>query len=120
VVTDAIADLAGQSAAASLFALAEQRDFQGRAVLSIPSAVVIATDAGAFTAEGAPIAVRKRSLAALSLTPCRFMVINGFSNEATHYSDFDRVNRAALTRAAAVALDSLLLSNVASSSSRPA
>src|SRR5262249_1457730 len=119
-VVDAIIDLGGVSAAASLFALAERRVFQGRATISVPSAVVTAADSGGFIAENAPVPVRKRSLAALTLSPNRFLVINEFSNESTKYSDFDANNKAALTKAAALLLDSLLFSNTASSASRPA
>jgi hypothetical protein len=120
-VVDAIIDLGGISAAANLFALAERRDFQGRASISVPSAIVTGADAGGFVAEGSPVPVRKRTLSALTLSPCKLLVMNEFSNEAARYSDFDTNNRDALTKATAVLLDSVLLSNTAAAAgTRPA
>jgi Phage capsid family len=119
-VEDAIVGLAGPSAAGSIMAMGTRLDFQGRASISVPSAIISGTDAGGFIAEGAPIPVRKRSVSgSLTLSPFRFMVLTEFSNEAAKYSDFDRVNKADVTKAAALALDVAMFSNTAGSASRP-
>jgi hypothetical protein len=75
-VEDAIVGLAGPSAAAAIIAMGTRIDFEGRASVTVPTAVVSATDTGGFIAEGAPVPVKKRSATSpLTLSPCKFMVI---------------------------------------------
>jgi Phage capsid family len=120
-VEDAVVGLAGPSAAASIIEIGTRVGFEGRASISLPTSVISATDAGGFIAEGSPIPVRKRSITgALTLSPCKFMVITEFSNEGAKYSNFDRINKADLTKAAGLQLDAQMFSSTAGSTSRPA
>jgi hypothetical protein len=120
-VYDAVVGLPGPSAAPEIVRQGLHVSFDGHAIIQIPSLILSSDDAGAFVAEGSPIPVRKRTIAAgPSLSPCKLATINEFSNVLAKYSNIQRIITDDLSRAAVLRLDAELFSTTAGSSSRPA
>ena len=119
-VSDAIVGLAGPSAAASLIAMGLRISLSGRRAIQVPARLVTAADAGTFTAEGDPIAVKSLNvLGGPTLTPNKLGVIVAFTRELADAADFEEVAKQMLSEAAALALDAALFSATAGSAIRP-
>lgn len=95
----------------------------GRAgVINIPSRSATPTIAGSFVAEGAAIPVRQGSFTSTTLTPKKMAVISTFTREIAQHSTpaIEGLIRDAIREDTSVALDSVLLDDIAASTVRPA
>ena len=77
---------------------------------------------GAFTSEGNPIAVRKSSLAQITLAPKKLGVITSYSDEMANYSvqALEPLLQMLITGDTQTAVDAILLDATAGSATRPA
>jgi hypothetical protein len=94
----------------------------GRGQIKIPSRSSTPSISGSFVAEGAPIPVRRIGLTSKTLSPHKMGVISYFTRELAKYSNpqIEGLLRAEIRGDTADTLDTLLVDDVAGSSSRPA
>jgi HK97 family phage prohead protease len=90
--------------------------------ISIPARTTATTIAGSFVAQGAPIPVRQGAFTAKTLTPKKMAIISTLTREMMIHSSpqAEPVIRQAMTEDTSVAIDSVLLDNVAADTTRPA
>jgi hypothetical protein len=113
--------LAPMSASARLIDAGLKLSFAGKGMISAPSYLTSAADAGSWVAEGNPIPVRALNFVpGPNLTPSKLCVIAVFTREITEQSDIERIVREALQRSASLALDSAIFSNAAADATKPA
>jgi len=91
----------------------------GHGVLTVPILVTKATDAGGWTAEGAPIPAGNLSFSAISLVPKKLAVINTFTHEVVESSGVENAVRQVLGEAMALQLDTELFSTNPGNDTRP-
>jgi HK97 family phage major capsid protein/HK97 family phage prohead protease len=90
--------------------------------ISIPARSTATTIAGSFVGQGNPIPVRQGGFTATTLTPKKMAVISTFSREMAEHSSpqIEPVIRQAIVEDTSVAIDAILLDNVAATAIRPA
>jgi hypothetical protein len=97
-----------------------QLNFAGKGMISVPSYLTSATDAGSWVAEGNPIPVRQIAFTpGANLEPRKLCVIATFTREVTEQADVERIVREALQRSASLALDAAIFSNAAGDTTKP-
>jgi Phage capsid family len=115
-----LAVLAPMSASAQLVNAGLQLNFAGKGMISVPSYLTSATDAGSWVAEGNPIPVRQIAFTpGANLEPRKLCVIATFTREVTEQADVERIVREALQRSASLALDAAIFSNAAGDTTKP-
>jgi HK97 family phage major capsid protein len=94
----------------------------GRAAIKLPSRSASPSISGSFVAEGAPIPVRRLGLTSVTLSPHKMGVISVFSRELARLSNpaIEGLLRREIQADTALTIDTLLLDNVAGSTTRPA
>ena len=107
---------------------AQLRDRGGRfgfgrnGIVTLPSRNVGTSIAGSFVAQGNAIPVRQAAFNAITLNPKKMAVITTFTREIAEHStpSIEAVLKQAMEEDTTVAVDTILLDNVAASSVRPA
>ena len=96
--------------------------FGRNGVIKVPGRSATPTINGSFVGEGQPIPVRKLGLTAITLTPKKMAVISEFTREMGLHStpSIEGVIRQAINDDTAVAIDTVLIDNVAADTVRPA
>jgi hypothetical protein len=113
-ISDTVAAITSQSAAAGLIARGTKLTFDGAASIKVPGRLLDASDAGSWVAEGGSIVLRnQRMTAGVTLAPRKLAVICSFSNEMVNSSNIENISRALLAEAAALALDAAVFSATA-------
>jgi hypothetical protein len=116
-----LAVLAPRSAGAQLINGGLRLNFAGKGMISVPSLLVSAADAGQWCVEGGVIPVRQIAFTpGPSLEPRKLCVICVFTREITEQSDIEKIVRESLQRSASLALDSAVFSNAAADATKPA
>ena len=111
VMTEFLASLQPQSAAASLFALAVNLSFGRAGAIALPT--VTDTPQAVWVREGAPIPVAMGLSSAVSLVPYKMATILALSNEMMNSSSAEAAMRAMLLANMGPALDLALFSTTA-------
>jgi HK97 family phage major capsid protein len=90
--------------------------------IQIPVESITPTVAGSFVAEGAPIPVRQEAFTPITIGLKKMAVISTFTRELFEHSqpNIDTQLRDRMGRDTSVAIDSVLIDNIASSTVRPA
>jgi HK97 family phage major capsid protein/HK97 family phage prohead protease len=96
--------------------------FGRNGTINIPSRVSTPTIAGGFVAEGAPIPVKQGAFTSIPITPRKMGVISTFTREISLYStpSIEALIRGMILEDTAVAIDTVLLGNGASTTTTPA
>lgn len=95
--------------------------FGRNGTVTLPARLATPNLAGAFVAEGAAIPVRQGAFTSVSLTPRKMAVISTFTRQIMEHSTpaIEQQIRTMMQDDTAVALDTVLLDNVAGSTLRP-
>jgi len=108
-IDDSIMAVATLSAASGLIDRGMKVSFDRRASIRIPGRLLDSSDAGAWLGEGQPVPVRiQRLTAGPTLTPHKLVVVVTFTREMAEHSAIERVSRALIGEATALALDKTL------------
>ena len=96
--------------------------FGRNGIVSIPTRNTANSVAGSFVAQGAPIPVRQGAFTSTTLTPKKMAVITTFTREIAEHSTpaIEGVLRQAIQDDTSIAIDTVLLDNIAASTTRPA
>ena len=91
-------------------------------IISIPTRLATPTIAGSFVAQGAAIPVRQGAFSSQTLSPKKMAVISTFTREIANHSTpaIEGLIKNAMQEDTSVALDTILLDNVAATAVRPA
>lgn len=91
-------------------------------IIQIPTRLATPTIAGSFVGQGSPIPVRQGAFSAQTLTPKKLAVISVFTREIGEHSTpaIEGLIRNAIQEDTSVAIDTILLDNVAATTIRPA
>jgi len=120
-IVDFIDQLQPLSVYPSLAAKGPRFSFGRSGVISIPARAATPTVGGGFIAEGAPIPVKQGAFSAATITPRKLGVITTFTREIGLYStpDIESLLRSMILDDTATAIDSVLLSASAGTTTAP-
>jgi HK97 family phage major capsid protein/HK97 family phage prohead protease len=95
--------------------------FGRNGVVSLPARSTTSQLSGAFVAEGAPIPVKQGAFTSITLTPRKMGVISTFTRQIMEHSTpaIEQQIRVMMQEDTAIALDTILLDNIAGSTLRP-
>jgi hypothetical protein len=120
-VSQAIEDIVAMSSLEKLLAAGALHVDLGRlSSLTVPGRQTHATDAGAWTAEGAPVQVHQYTILGPTLRPHKLEVITTVTAEMAKTSNIEDILRVLLTEASGLAIDAAMLSTTAASAAQSA
>lgn len=122
VIGDFIASLIPHSVYPNLAAKGSSFTYGRNGVVSLPARNTSTTVGGAFIAQGAPIPVKQGAFTPITLTPKKMGVITTLTREITEHStpSIEGIIRQAILEDTGIAIDTVLLDNVAATTTRPA
>jgi len=122
ILTDYFAALMPLSVYPGLASRGQKFTFGTAGVVTMPTRSSTPTIAGSFVAQGSPIPVRQGAFTSISFTPKKMAVISSFTREIAEHStpSIEALIRQAIADDTAVSIDTVLLDNVAATTTRPA